>query len=337
MTSFRYILLFLLNLSGFFFHTAQTSAQEESPEARHDNALTVQVDNMYLKGLNYLKDQQLKEGFWRGQYGDEPGVVGFALMAFLAHGDDPNSGPYSAAIQKCITYIFNKQNPTTGYIGSTMYTHGFATLALAEAYGVVDNEQIGPKLRQAINLILLAQNHNPKGGWRYSPEANDADTSIVGCQMMALFAARNAGLEIPEEAFQRAQKFMNSCRQEQGGYGYTSPSGVRVTLSAIGSLVQSLGGLKNTASYKTTLEYLKRNLHYREDSYVFYFEYYMAQALFHADMATWKEWNNKNIRLLFSSQQSDGSWSAGTGQAYGTTLALLSLAVNYRFLPIYEK
>lgn len=305
---------------------------------RSEGAIPPQVDTMYVKGLRYLAGTQKQAGYWDGQYGDEPGVVGFALMAFLAHGDDPNVGPYAKNIKKAINYILSKQNKASGYIGNGMYTHGFSTLALAEAYGMVDDDAIGPALKKAVDLILNSQKSNPMGGWRYSPEANDSDTTVCGCQMVALFAARNAGLGIPQEAFDKAQKFMDNCRLNNGSYGYLSRSGPRIPLTAIGSLVQSLGHLRDKPEYKRSLDFLKKNINYREDTYFFYHEYYMAQALFHADEETWKRWNSKNIRVLMASQQPDGSWAAGSnGRPYNTALALLSLAVNYRFLPIYEK
>lgn len=328
----RFLLLILVSLLSLAF-----SARGQSTFSRMESAIPDRVDTMYVKGMRFLQSTQKTNGSWDGQYGDEPGVVGFALMSFLAHGDDPNVGPYAPNIKKCLQYIISNQNKSSGYIGSSMYTHGFATLALAEAYGVVRDDRIGPALQAAVDLILSAQERNPMGGWRYSPDANDSDTSICGCLMMALFAARNSGLHVPQEAFNKAQKFMDSCRDAQGGYGYTSPSGYRITLTSIGSLVQSCGKLQSKPSYPLTLDLLKKNLNYREDSYFFYFEYYMAQALFHADEDAWKQWNNKNIRLLFASQQQDGSWMANNSKAYSTALALLSLAVNYRFLPIYEK
>jgi hypothetical protein len=63
----------------------------------------------------------------------------------------------------------------------------------------------------------------------------------------------------------------------------------------------------------------------------------MSQALFHADEPTWKEWNARNIRYLSTIQSSDGSFPGNQGVSFNTAGALLSLALNYRFLPIYEK
>jgi hypothetical protein len=59
--------------------------------------------------------------------------------------------------------------------------------------------------------------------------------------------------------------------------------------------------------------------------------------LFHADQKVWEEWNAKNIKLMSTLQSPDGSWPGRMGYAFNTSGALLSLALNYRFLPIYEK
>ena len=174
-----------------------------------------------------------------------------------------------------------------------MYNHGFATLALAEAYGMVRDDRIGPALHKAVALTLTAQKKNKTGGWRYAPDSTDADSTVTGCQLVSLYAARNAGIPVPDEAFERGLKYMASCRDSKGGYGYTGPSGPRVTLTAIGSLTLSLARQKSDPSFKTSLAFLKKNLNYRDSSYPFYFEYYMSQALFHADLDTWKEWNYK--------------------------------------------
>jgi hypothetical protein len=78
-------------------------------------------------------------------------------------------------------------------------------------------------------------------------------------------------------------------------------------------------------------------MNYRDRFYPYYFEYYMSQALFHAHEETWREWNALNVRYLATIQSPDGSWPGNKGQAFNTASALLSLALNYRFLPIYEK
>lgn len=325
-----FLLLFLTAAAVPLPGLAQSSIRTSSP-------VPPQVELMYIKGLKYLQNAQKTDGTYEGTYGQEPGIIGFCLMCVLAHGDDPNTGPYATMVRRCVNYILSKQNKSSGYIGDSMYNHGFATLALAEAYGMVRDDRIGPALQKAVALTLTAQKKNRTGGWRYSPESTDADSTVTGCQIVSLFAARNAGIPVPDEAFERGLKYMASCRDSKGGYGYTGPSGPRVTLTAIGTLTLALAHQKTDSSFKTSLAFLRKNLNYRDSAYPFYFEYYMSQALFHADQDVWKEWNYKNMRYLGASQAPNGSWLSDYSSAYSTSAALLSLALNYRFLPIYEQ
>ena len=71
-----------------------------------------------------------------------------------------------------------------------MYDHGFATLFLAEVYGMTRTPKLRNSLERAVRLIINAQ--NKEGGWRYEPDSKDADLSVTVCQVMALRAARNA-------------------------------------------------------------------------------------------------------------------------------------------------
>lgn len=308
-----------------------------SPRNGND-AVPAEVERAYKKGLKFLASTQKTDGSWPDSQGRQPGVVGLAILAFLAHGEDPQNGPYAKNIQKAVDFLIKSQKKENGYIGNSMYNHGFATLALAECYGMMDDKRIAPALKSAVKLILSAQKRNPKKAWRYGPDDRTADTTVAGCQIVALLGARNAGVPVPDQALDDALKYMASCRGSNGSYGYTSKSGGRLTLTAIGSLCLSLAKKKDDPAFPTITKYLKRQMSGQGHHYRFYHEYYMSQALFHADHEAWKKWNAQNIKLMTASQQIDGKWSDGTmGITGATSGALLSMALNYRFLPIYEK
>lgn len=302
-----------------------------------DDSVPIQAETIYEKGLEYLAKSQNAEGSWSDGTGSEPAVVGLCVAAFLAHGEDPNHGPYAKTIRKGVDFILKQQKESNGYIGSSMYNHGFATKALAESYGVVDNPKIAPALKKAVDLILSSQKRNKTGGWRYTPESTDADSTVTGCCMVALFAARNAGMAVPDEAIKRGLAFLAKCRSSDGSVGYTSAGGGKPTLTAIGSLCFSLAKEKEGKGYKNSLEYLKKHLDYREQFYPYYYEYYMSQALFHGDETAWREWNSRTIRYFSAIQSREGSFPGHQGASFNTAGALMALAVNYRYLPIYEK
>jgi len=309
---------------------------QDSP-IREDDIIPAQAELIYTRGLEYLAKSQDAKGCWSETVGTEPGVVALCVASFLAHGEDPNNGPYAKNIRIGIDYIISQQDEKTGYIGSSMYNHAFAAKALAESYGVLEDPRIACALKKAVELIIRSQKGNRFGGWRYAPESVDADTTVTGCQMVALFAARNAGISVPDETIRKGLAYLASCRCKDGSQGYTAPSSGRPTLTAISALCFGLAKEVDSSGYHASVEYLKKNMDFRDRLYPFYFEYYMAQALFHADEIAWKEWNRRNIRYLATIQSADGSFLGNQGPSFSTAGALLSLALNYRFLPIYEK
>ena len=270
-------------------------------------------------------------------------------MALLASGEDPNFGKYAANIRRALRAILSAQNAETGYLPNSMYHHGFGMLALSEAYGVVDESRLweGQKpvrsLAQALELAIrcsvTSQKKNRMGGWRYSPDATDADTSVVGAMLMGLLAARNAGMEVPDESIQSAMEYMRRSTGKDGSVAYSGGfggMGGSLNLTAIATLVGAVSKSRETEEYKAALGRLRDNLESRESNshYAEYFGYYAAQALFQGDYAAWQKWNAAKIRELQSAQRNDGSFS---GDAYKTGMSLLALALNYRFLPIYER
>ncbi len=295
-----------------------------------------EVDRVYVRGLQSLVKTQTPAGNWPDMpYGGDPAVVGLAVVSMLAHGDDPNFGPYSTTIRRGLDYILKHTNPDTGYIGTSMYNHGFGTLALAEAYGAVDDARLGPALQKAVQLIVHSQEKNPVHAWRYSPESADADTTVSGAQMVALLAARNAGIAVPETAIQNGLKFFTSRQTAEGGIGYTDAVAPNGTRSAIACVVFALAKEKSSPTFKGAFEFLKKAP--PEMQYAQYFLYYASQAYFHASPEAWQTWNRENLKALRLSQAPEGNWEGQFGETFATSASLLSLALNYRYLPIYER
>jgi phage gp46-like protein len=309
------------------------------------------VREMYDRGLQYLTKTQAEDGSWPGGQSG-PGVTGMALMAFLASGEDPNFGVYSNQVKKATRSIIRSQDASTGYFGNSMYHHGFAMLGLAEAYGAVDDRNlwsagdktnsrsIGAALELAVRAAITSQKKNSYGGWRYSPNSNDADTSVSGAVMVGLLAARNAGIEVPDESIDRAVSFYQSLTSNSGQVAYTTGMGGFDDSTArisIGSLVYAVARRKDLPQYKATVEHLKQRLEAPPNSYREYTLYYQAQALFQGDVEVWEKWNKILVRQLKQQQNPDGSFNGDYGPQLGTPMSLLSLALNYRFLPIYER
>jgi hypothetical protein len=337
-------------LAALLVLAAALPASAQLPEIRVGEVVPRDVREMYDRGLQYLAKSQTENGDWTdGQNG--PGITGMGLMCFLASGEDPNFGIYAGNIRKACRNIVNSQNVSTGYYGNSMYHHGFAMLGVAEAYGTVDDRDfypeakgdqarsLGKSLELAARAAITSQKKNSVGGWRYSPDSTDADTSVSGAVLVGLLAARNAGIEVPDEAIDRAVSYYQSMTSNSGQVAYSGIGGHDESLPrpSIGCLVYALARRKDLPQYKATLGYLTQRLDQPASGYAEYTRYYQSQALFQGDLAAWEKWNRLLVRNLKQMQQADGSIQGDFGKSIGTAMSLLSLALNYRFLPIYER
>ncbi len=321
------------------------------PFAQTGDAVPRDVREMYEKGLTFLAKTQTEQGDWgRGSY-DGPGVTGMAVMTFLASGEDPNFGIYAGNIRRGVQNIIDSQDKSTGILGgqsghSSMYNHGFAMLALAEAYGAVDDSSfkggagsIGKSLELAVRGAVTSQKKNRYGGWRYGPDATDADTSVSGAVMVGLLAARNAGIAVPDEAIDRGVAYFKSMTSPSGEVAYAGMGGFgeSTARTSIGTLVYAIARRKDMPEFKATLSRLTDNLQQESGSYQRYAQYYQAQALFQGNVEAWEKWNRALVAELKAAQGDDGSFDGSFGKSVDTSLSLLAMALNFRFLPIYER
>ena len=330
------------------------AAQDSTP--RYGDGVPSAVRLINKRALTYLAGYQLKDGSWPG-LNSGSGITGICLMALMASGEDPDFGPYSENIRRAVrNLIVNQSGPTghmTGGGHGSMYHHGFATLALSEAYGVVnerllwkDSEvpvekrrSIGQALELAVRLIITAQNNNPYKAWRYSPAATDADTTVSGTVLMGLLGARNAGIEVPNAVIENAISYfkINTMRDGNVSYRPAESHGSGLTRTAIATLVYAIAKRKDSEQYKAAARSIKQRMDQDISEHPFYGRYYLAQALFQSDVDAWKAWNLRTIAKLQKMQAQDGSFQSNHGTAYGTAMSVLALALNYRLLPVYER
>ena len=338
------------------FALAHQSIAQQGSALRFGSKVPADVKRIYQRGLNHLVQTQDDSGSWMGTRtsSNQNGINALCILALLASGEDPNHGQYAASIRRGLKRLILSQESDTGYFENSMYNHGFSMLALAEAYGAVDDQllwkgskeekgrSVGEALELAVRCAITSQNQNPYGAWRYSPEAKDADTSVAGAVFVGLLAARNAGIEVPDENMDRAFDYFALLTSKNGSVSYSGLAGgpgTSLARSSIGTLVFAIGKRKDWKEYARTSKHIKDNIdnttggHFSEQ----YTSYYLAQALFQSDFEAWKVWNERTIRHFKNLQNEDGSFEANYGHAFGTSMSLLALALNYRLLPIYER
>ncbi|MEM7165012.1 MAG: prenyltransferase [Planctomycetota bacterium] len=315
------------------------------------------------KGLDYLQNKQNDDGSWtekigrkvhmhyEGSLGKHVGVTSLACMAFLAHGSLPDRGPYHESLQRGLNFVLRsvQQNGFITNQNSRMYSHAFATLFLAEVYGTTQNEEVHRKLKNSVALIVKAQNE--AGGWRYQPAAPDSDMSITVCQVMALRAARNAGIHVPKATIDKAIKYVkDSFRESRGSFLYQAqidqwgrrePSRDSFSLAAAGVTALYGAGEYEGPYIRGGLKYMREQRFPRSrarNSFDYYYGmYYGTQAAFQAGGEYWSEWYASVWTDLLWLQQRDGSWKDQVGRNYATAMACVILQIPYQYLPIFER
>lgn len=330
---------------------AATAALAPAQEVREGAAILPAHRAMYERGLAYLVEHQQSNGSFDG----DAGITGICVMALLASGEDPNFGPYATSVRKGVASIIGSQSRTTGQIGSGMYQHGFAMLCLADCYGALDPRlmardhprlarSIGEALELAVRCALTSQSKNPFDAWRYSPNATDADTSVAGAVMMGLLGARNAGIAVPDAALQKALDYFTSMTSSSGDVGYSGLGsfGASKARTAIVATVFAVAKRRESETFLAASKRILASLAEPDGGFGHpcYTRYYVAQALFQVDHDAWREWSAENTRDLIARQEEDGSlrhetsWRQG---CYPTGMLLLSSALDFTFLPIYER
>ncbi len=349
------------------------------------------------RGLAFLARHQSSDGRWslRGfaavhpenfpLYEEELGsdfalnsdtaATGLALLAFLGAGYDHLSDKYQQEVRDGIQFLLKHQK-TTGdlYIemdkksnaSCRLYSHAIAALALSEAYGMTQDENLREPAQRSLDFIEMSQDPN-LGGWRYTPREG-TDTSVTGWMTLALKSGQLAGLRVDPKTFDGIRRWLRSAEARLGGRAvyvynpYAADTDTQrrgrlpsQTMTAVGALIQLyLGNRRDSRTLQDSAAYLKENLPQlgtpQQPLRDTYYWYYATQVMFHMRGEYWEAWDNKLHVMLEQTQEREGPtagswdpngqipdrWGPFAGRIYVTTMNLLSLEVYHRHLPIYD-
>ena len=342
------VLLLAACALGLLLNLTPAAAQDLRVEADAGKLITQAADQAIENGLAYLNASQHDDGsFASGGYRGNVAICGLAGLAFMAGGSTPGRGPYGENVDQCVQYVLaNTQE--SGFItapGSAshgpMYGHGFATLFLAECYGMSASDELREKLARAVDLIVNTQ--NDEGGWRYQPRRLDADISVTICQVMALRAARNAGIEVPRETIDKCIDYVRRSQNPDGGFMYMVSGGESgFARSAAGVVALHSAGVYEGPELGKGIDYLMKFLPGEGrpsagESYYFYAHYYAVQAMWRQGGEAWQKWYPAIRDEMVGRQRTDGSWMSPISPEYATAMCCIVLQVPNNYLPILQR
>jgi hypothetical protein len=330
---------------------------------------TTLTEAAVARGLRWLANHQNHDGSWnlRGFKhaadcncsGDgtvrttAPGTA-LALLPFLGAGQTHLAGRYSGTVSRGLRWLIQHQHndgdlrfDATGNEG--MYAHGQAAIVLCEAFAMTGDEALRVPAQRAINFIVEAQYND--GGWRYrpGPKSQRGDTSVVGWQLMALQSARSAGLTIPDETWDMSDAYLDGVQFASGArYSYQTRSRATATMTAEALLCRLyLGWKSERPALSEGIRWLMEDHFPTASSPNIYYWYYATQVMHHHGGQVWDDWNQQMRDILVASQETQGhvagSWrprgefSGEGGRIYMTSLAICTLEVYYRHLPVFRR
>ncbi|MFM8980008.1 MAG: prenyltransferase/squalene oxidase repeat-containing protein [Planctomycetia bacterium] len=346
------------------------------------------------RGLVFLARLQQPDGSWHSNAGkkinegyrvfeggrDVPhvGVTSLAVLAYLAGGHVPGRGPYGEVVDRAVRFLVEQADPASGMVaahGTRMYSHAFATLALAEVYGMSPQPRVRRALEAAVDFTVRCQNET--GGWRYVPFTADSDMSVTVCQVVALRAARNVGFKVPQATIDRAIGYVLRSAytgdEARGGFRY-QPEEIRwnrdsFALAAAGLTTLFQAGLYDNAAIaryikehripqapppriEDTVRYLRAQFaDVPRDHYFFWYgSYYATQAFYLVGGSSPREWaawytgvrdrilaTRREARLPGGEAACHWVSNVDDTHAYATATALLILQFPLDYLPIHQR
>jgi hypothetical protein len=341
-------------------------------EAMLGSGGTKQSERAVAAALNWLARHQSPDGHWSiqhtaackgghcsgpGGHESDTGGTAMGLLPFLAAGQTHESkGPYQKNIERGITWLIRHQKPngdlfTGPSMQSQMYSHGLATIALCEAYGMTGDQRVGYAAQAAINFIESGQNR--EGGWRYTHGTDDSDTSVYGWQVMALKSGQMAGLKVNPKVLEASRRFLNLVARGNYKSEFTYQplrTNASYPMTSVGLLTaQYLGAKRDDPVIVNGIDYLlahKPDITQRNT----YYWYYATQVMHNCPGPQWDEWNRHMRKILIDTQDTKGCaagswdpdqpepdpWGNHGGRLMVTSLSALTLEIYYRYLPLYK-
>jgi hypothetical protein len=347
--------------------------QEKKADEKKGQNLAREVTAAREKGLDWLTKNQAADGSWGKSY--TIGITSMACLAYLSSADEPFTDARGKALVKGLQFLLDHQKEgkflTQGQsVRTWIHGQGFATLALAEAYGRsllckdkpdIDTKRIRAAIVQSVKEI--AKNQSASGGWWYTPgELNRDEGATTVCAVQALVSAENYDIEIDPKVIDKGFEYLKKSQNKDGSFNYilgdgTSMKGGTAADVATLALMKKYDFPVMVNGYKYLLEFTPAGM--SAPHVPWYFPYYghyygaMGMHLLGQEYQDDKDFRTNTARYiaetqreLLAWQEKEGGWpnrgwikdqEKGESNAYATAFATMTLFVPAGRLSIFNR
>jgi len=350
----------LLSTTYYLLPTGSAAEPEKpdpklfAPSGAQEPEVTERIDRSIEAACRWLAKNQDRNGSMRSSY--TCAATALAGLAWLAAGSTPQEGQYARNISAAIEYLLRASSKNGfiseqgGYGASGMYGHGYSTQFLAQAHGMIRDEALAARVKDALARAVRSIEgcQNQFGGWNSTPNGamtDDGSGAIAVMQVTALRAAESCGVPVRSQVIEKAKKYLLAMTNDSGWYAYNwhSRGGGSNSIATTGAGMYMLGalGLWTDPKYDKGIRNIMSRLPSRENDPSFggwfaYSIFYASLAIFQHGGPEWARWYPAMADTMMRSQSTDGSWNDSYGGVF-VALSVLSLELPYRYLPMFQE
>ena len=182
------------------------------------------------------------------------------------------------------------------------------------------------------------------GGWRMTADATDSDLPLTCWNLISLAPPRTLALMCLEPQSRCAGQFVLRCYvPAEKGFAYqprqsTNPHYAGAALLCLQLFDSRMPAHRTEA--QNAARYISAHAIDEKGAYFYAGEFYVTAAAYQVGDSTWATVSRNSFSRLQKLQQPDGGWPAsgdGPGRVYTSTLALMSITLPYRLLPVFQR
>ena len=317
------------------------SFQTEESKAKRRNLFNQDIEDAVTRGLKYLIEQQKADGFFLGGaiFQENVATTAYAGQAFLMAGNIWKNKDYQFAVDRAAAFLISQQAENglilknQKHLSSAIYGHGIALQFLAKYAQVNSTDELRKSIQRAAKFSMALQQSEGSWGYEFKPgRVGRGDVSNTACQIAALLAVRDAGIEIGDQVFEKTASYFDKARKVDGGFLYVITYDSSSTYQRTAAVMASWPRLPNVESNGIVKAYAfmdqKLKPYHTNAPYYNYAMTYGIDAYRHRGSDAFCEWYASISQALLSLQGTDGSWNVNhvrLGKTFGTATACMIL------------